>query len=88
MIKNIQDLYSLDCGHKFCKSCWDSYITTKIVDDGLNQAIVCLQPNCEVLVDDENILMIIQNPEVLVKYRMAMTNSFIQVKLHLNFNKI
>lgn len=74
-----QDLYSLECGHKYCKSCWEQYITTKIVDDGLNQTIACLQPDCVFLVDDENIVTLINDPEVIVKYQQAMTNTFVQV---------
>lgn len=75
----LQSLYSLDCGHKYCRQCWNQYITTKIVEDAANQRISCLQPNCETLVDDENVLILIDDPEIIQKYRQSMTNSFVQV---------
>ena len=30
-----QAMTGLECGHMFCLSCWDHYLTTKIIDEGM-----------------------------------------------------
>lgn len=78
-------MYSLECGHKFCRGCWGQYLTQKIVEEGLNQSIVCLEPNCGMLVDDENVVMLIVDPEVMSKYRRSMTIDFVVVQIICKF---
>lgn len=75
-----QDMYGLDCGHKFCRNCWSHYLTQKIVEEGLSKSIVCLEPSCEMLVDDENVFILIDDPEVINKYRRSMTDDFVLVQ--------
>lgn len=79
-------MYSLECGHKFCRRCWVQYLTQKIVEEGLSQSIKCLQPNCGMLVDDENVVMLINDDsEVMSKYHRSMTIEFVVVRKYTNF---
>lgn len=73
-------MYGLECGHKFCRDCWAQYLTQKIVEEGLSKSIVCLEPSCPMLVDDENVVMIIDDPDVLNKYHRSMTEDFVVVR--------
>lgn len=75
-------MYGLGCGHKFCKGCWSSYLTQKIVGEGMSQSIKCLEPNCDMLVDDENIIMVIEDADVMTKYHRSITNDFVVVRFH------
>ncbi len=47
-----QELTGLQCGHNFCSECWESYLTTKVMDEGKGQTIACANHGCEILVDD------------------------------------
>lgn len=77
---NLQNLYSLECGHKYCKMCWNQYLSVKIADDGVNDTIFCPEQKCGILVDDEDVIQLVTSPEVLLKYQRSMSNSFVQVK--------
>lgn len=79
-------MYGLDqCGHKFCRDCWRQYLSQKIVDEGMSRSIVCLEANCKALVDDENIIMLIDDPDVMAKYRQLMTNDFVLVCIFVSY---
>lgn len=68
----------LECGHRFCYHCWNEYLTTKIMEEGVGQTISCAAHNCLILVDDETAMRLIQNPRVKLKYQQLITNSFIE----------
>lgn len=72
-------MYGLECGHKFCRGCWVIYLTQKIVEEGLSKSIVCLESSCEMLVDDENVFILINDSDVINKYRRSMTDDFVLV---------
>jgi hypothetical protein len=40
-----EQFYQILCGHKFCKPCWESYLTLKIEEGNVND-IVCPQVDC------------------------------------------
>jgi hypothetical protein len=42
---NKENFYQIICGHRFCKPCWDQYLTLKI-DEGAVSDIVCPQVDC------------------------------------------
>ncbi|XP_033213278.1 E3 ubiquitin-protein ligase arih1-like [Belonocnema kinseyi] len=67
----------LDCGHRFCTTCWDDYLTTKIMEDGVGQTIACAAHNCKILVDDESVMRLIKSSKVKLKYQHLITNSFV-----------
>ncbi|XP_077284873.1 E3 ubiquitin-protein ligase ariadne-1 isoform X1 [Arctopsyche grandis] len=68
----------LECSHRFCVSCWCEYLTTKIMQEGLGQTIGCAAPACDILVDDANVMKLVRDPKVKLKYQHLITNSFVE----------
>lgn len=75
-----QEVTGLQCGHKFCRSCWDGYLTTKINDFG-EQTIPCAQTNCNIMVEDAIIKKLVSNPNILLKYNRLICNKFVKVTM-------
>lgn len=73
----------LECGHRFCTQCWQEYLTTKIVEEGLGQSIACAAHGCDILVDDVTVMRLVQEPRVKLKYQHLITNSFVEVSLRM-----
>ncbi|KAG8197870.1 hypothetical protein JTE90_024269 [Oedothorax gibbosus] len=67
---------SLACGHRYCNECWKTYLSTKIMDEGEVQSISCFTLGCDILVDDQTIMELV-DPTVKSKYQYLITNSFI-----------
>lgn len=74
----------LECGHRFCTSCWCEYLTTKIMEEGLGQSIACAAHGCDILVDDVTVMRLITEPRVKLKYQHLITNSFVEVCISLS----
>lgn len=69
----------LECGHRFCNSCWTEYLTIKIMSEGIGQTISCAAHNCDILIDDSTIMKLVPDPKVRTKYQHLITNSFVEV---------
>lgn len=72
-------MFGLECGHRFCVSCWAEYLTTKIMSEGIGQTISCAAHNCEILIDDAVVMKLVPDTKVRVKYQHLITNSFVEV---------
>ncbi|XP_055676844.1 E3 ubiquitin-protein ligase ariadne-1 [Lutzomyia longipalpis] len=68
----------LECGHRFCTTCWGEYLTTKIMEEGLGQSIACAAHGCDILVDDETVMRLVSDSRVKLKYQHLITNSFVE----------
>ncbi|CAM2707952.1 unnamed protein product [Rotaria socialis] len=75
--KPINEMAGLECGHNFCIICWQYYLTTKIMHEGIGQTIPC-PAKCDILVDDKTVLRLIENSNVRQKYQHLITNSFVE----------
>jgi ariadne-1 len=71
------DMTGLECGHIFCTGCWQHYLTTKIMHEGIGQTIPC-PAKCDILVDDKTVLYLIRAQNVRQKYQHLITNSFVE----------
>ncbi|KAL1412722.1 hypothetical protein Q8F55_000469 [Vanrija albida] len=45
--------FSLGCGHRFCRECWDEYISGKIKGEGESARIQCMESGCHRVVREE-----------------------------------
>lgn len=68
----------LECEHKFCSMCWKDYLTTKIMDEGRGRSIACAAHDCHILVDDANVMKLVSDPRVKLKYQQLITNGFVE----------
>ncbi|KAM7311629.1 E3 ubiquitin-protein ligase arih1 [Ixodes scapularis] len=68
----------LACDHRFCTECWNYYLTTKIMEEGMGQTISCAAHGCDILVDDQTVMKLIADPKVKLKYQHLITNSFVE----------
>lgn len=71
-------LSGLDCGHRFCVSCWSDYLTTKVMDEGMSQKISCAAHGCHLLMDEASVVRFVSDERVLRRYRHLVTNSFVE----------
>jgi ariadne-1 len=72
------EIFSLECQHTFCNTCWKNYIINQIVHQGLAQTIVCPDFQCEILIDDETIKKFLNNNEFVQHiYQKIILNSYI-----------
>lgn len=70
----------LECGHRFCTTCWGGYLTTKIMEEGVGQTIACAAHACDILVDDASVMRLVTDSKVRLKYQHLITNSFVEVR--------
>lgn len=73
-------MVGVDCGHKFCKDCWQQYLTLKICDEGAAEAINCPESGCDIVVDDVTVMDSVAEADIRKKYQHLMTSSFVEVR--------
>lgn len=56
MLSDFQSMTGLECGHLFCEHCWNDYLRTKVLDEGIGQTISCAAHACDILVDDGTVM--------------------------------
>lgn len=78
MVLPPSQMTGLECGHRFCYQCWNEYLTTKIMEEGVGQTIACAAHNCAILVDDQTAMRLLKDPRVRLKYQHLITNSFVE----------
>lgn len=57
---------ALACQHRFCRDCFEEYVSRKISEEGESRKIQC-PGNCSLIVDECTIEMLVKTP-VLAKY--------------------
>ncbi|UYV77060.1 ARIH1 [Cordylochernes scorpioides] len=70
----------IGCGHKFCQECWKEYLTTKIMHDGMGQKISCQASECDILVDYQTVMNLIEDEKVKQRYQQLIINSYVAYK--------
>ncbi|XP_064400829.1 E3 ubiquitin-protein ligase arih1l-like [Halichondria panicea] len=79
------DMPGLECGHSFCRACWNSYLEVMIMCLGQGQTIECPASDCKIVVDEETVLTLLREKTVKAKYQHLITNSFVQDHPHLKW---
>ena len=59
--------YALQCGHRACTVCWNTYLTKKIKEEGESSKVQCLFDKCHVVVDEKTVELIVE-PETFGRY--------------------
>ena len=60
----LQVMCGLECGHYFCRECWDSYLRVMVMCEGRGQSIQCPASHCAIVVDEVTVLQLLREPEV------------------------
>jgi ariadne-1 len=59
---NSMESYALQCGHRACTVCWQTYLTKKIKEEGESSRVQCLFDKCNVVVDEKTVQLLV-DPE-------------------------
>jgi ariadne-1 len=59
--------YALQCGHRACTTCWGTYLSKKIKEEGESSKVQCLFDKCRVVVDEKTVELLV-DPETFVRY--------------------
>uniref|UniRef100_A0A1Y1JWN5 RBR-type E3 ubiquitin transferase n=1 Tax=Photinus pyralis TaxID=7054 RepID=A0A1Y1JWN5_PHOPY len=78
MVLHQSQMTGLECGHRFCYPCWNEYLTTKVMEEGVGKSIACAAHNCPILVDDQSAMRLLNDPQIRVKYQHLITSSFVE----------
>lgn len=73
----LENTAALACGHRYCTSCWRTYLTAKI-EEGECQSITCAAHKCDIVMDDETLLCLIIDEEVKHRYQYLNADSFVK----------
>jgi ariadne-1 len=57
---------ALSCGHRYCRDCYEHYLTQKITEEGESRRIQCMHGKCKIIVDEKTVEMV-SKPQVLAK---------------------
>ena len=76
---------SLDCGHKFCTSCWVLFITGKIREEG-ECTIRCMATDCTLVAKDSFVREILKNdPSTLERFQELIVRHFVSSNRNLKY---
>ncbi|CAH1394062.1 unnamed protein product [Nezara viridula] len=71
----LKTVLSLDCGHKFCRSCWSTYLTSRIQEG--DSSLVCPASTCRHLVCPEVVEGMV-SPTVAKRYLQFDIKAFVE----------
>ncbi|CAC5397163.1 ARIH2 [Mytilus coruscus] len=60
-------MFSVSCGHQFCKECWDSFFQIQI-QQGITTGIECMEKDCNILVPEDFICSALSKPDFRDRY--------------------
>ncbi|KAJ3106590.1 hypothetical protein HDU97_005955 [Phlyctochytrium planicorne] len=53
---------ALSCNHRFCKDCYERFLTQKIVEEGESRRIQCPGSGCNLIVDEKTVDLVVPRP--------------------------
>lgn len=71
------ELSGLACNHRACAQCWRMYLQTKITNDNTSE-IECIATGCELLIEDEKVVIYVTDPSVRISYKRLKLNSYVE----------
>ncbi|KAK1922146.1 hypothetical protein DB88DRAFT_383864 [Papiliotrema laurentii] len=70
------ETFSLGCGHRFCKACWQEYLTSKIKTEAESARIQCMENGCGRIVREEVVEDMLPEP-VCKRYRKLLNEAYV-----------
>jgi ariadne-1 len=76
---------ALDCGHKFCTSCWSLYLTSKIREEG-ECVIRCMATDCTLVAQDSFIKTLLKDdPPTFARFQELVVRHFVSSNPNLKY---
>ncbi|CAG8499093.1 10955_t:CDS:2 [Acaulospora colombiana] len=73
---NDLETLALSCGHRFCRNCYEHYLTQKIKEEGESRRILCMANNCNVIVDESTVELAV-NKDIHERYRTLLNRTYV-----------
>ncbi|KAG9286773.1 hypothetical protein G9A89_012323 [Geosiphon pyriformis] len=73
--KNLETL-ALSCNDRFCRDCYEHYLTQKIKEEGESRRILCMANNCNVIVDEKTVALAVKK-DVQARYRTLLNRTYV-----------
>ncbi|TPX35437.1 hypothetical protein SmJEL517_g02127 [Synchytrium microbalum] len=67
---------ALSCNHRFCRDCYEQYLTQKICEEGESRRIQCMATSCKLIVDEKTVEMVVK-PQVYTRYRELLMRTYV-----------
>ncbi|KAJ3035179.1 hypothetical protein HK097_004269, partial [Rhizophlyctis rosea] len=67
---------AMSCNHRFCRDCYEHYLTQKIAEEGESRRIQCPASGCKVVVDEKTVEMVVKE-EVCTKYKNLLLRTYV-----------
>ncbi|BFZ60834.1 hypothetical protein YB2330_001886 [Saitoella coloradoensis] len=78
------DTYALPCQHRFCKDCYEYYLTQKIKDEGESRKIQCPGEKCNVVIDEKTVKLIVRD-DVYQRYVTLLDRTYVDDNEHIKW---
>ncbi|KAJ3299914.1 hypothetical protein HK104_006065 [Borealophlyctis nickersoniae] len=70
------DTLALSCNHRFCRDCYEHYLTQKIAEEGESRRIQCPAQSCKLIVDEKTVKMVVK-PQIAEKYVNLLLRTYV-----------
>ncbi|EPQ58678.1 hypothetical protein GLOTRDRAFT_115002 [Gloeophyllum trabeum ATCC 11539] len=77
------DTFETRCGHRFCNTCWNMYLESKIKEEG-QCSIKCMGDSCKTVVDEPSIAQLV-DASCYQRYRKLLQESYVAANPALRF---
>ncbi|KAG5437119.1 hypothetical protein PCANB_001240 [Pneumocystis canis] len=81
--RNLQT-YALQCGHRYCRYCYEHYLTQKIKEEGESCRIYCPGEKCKFVVT-ERVIELLVSPEISRRYIALLDRTYVNDNEHLRY---
>lgn len=78
-----EQIFSLRCNHRFCKSCWQAYVEEKIKTEA-QCTIPCMHEGCRTVITDSSMSSVL-DLATMSRYHELLINSFVSARSNLKF---
>jgi len=76
--------FSLNCGHRYCKECWRSYLEVKVNEGPRCVYARCPSPKCKAIVHEEAFRNL-TNPKTFERYKTFLFRSFVDDSIQIKW---
>ncbi|KAJ3046457.1 E3 ubiquitin-protein ligase arih2, partial [Rhizophlyctis rosea] len=67
---------AMSCNHRFCRDCYEHYLTQKIAEEGEIRRIQCPALGCKVVVDEKTVEMVVVE-DLRTKYKSLLLRTYV-----------